>query len=284
MFMWYVSRCAITLGRSTAAMKSRVSWVVFMTLVSYRLQNSSARVIPEAAALSASQAIDSWELARPRSVAGPAYLPSFEYRTPHSVVPPLSRSTPRAVASRSRPRATTSGSSLETSVSSLSPSDALTWRPCSWSSRAVMSPSNAVGSIGAISIRSYPASAVAAMAWRASSGDQPPVHTRAWTPWVIGMDLSSSFVVADACRSLVSGVVVEPAAAAQLVGQPPVALLERADLGGVGIDHLGAAHHPVRGVPQGGTGPCRGGQDGGAEGTRRLGRPGDRAVEDARAD
>src|SRR3712207_7119849 len=96
MFMWYVSRCAITLGRSTAAMKSRVSWVVFMTLVSYRLQNSRASVIPEAAALSASQAIDSCELARPRSVAGPAYLPSLEYRTPHSPSPPLSRRTSSA--------------------------------------------------------------------------------------------------------------------------------------------------------------------------------------------
>src|SRR4051812_17851688 len=225
-------------------MKSSVSCVVLMMLVSYRLQNSSASVMPEAAALSASQAIDSWELARPRSVAGPAYLPSFEYRTPHSVVPPLSRSTPSAVASRSRPRATTSGSSLETSVSSLSPSDALTWRPCSWSSRAVMSPSNAVGSIGAISIRSYPASAVAAMAERASSGDQPPVQTRAWTPWVIGMDLSSSFVGCG-CAGPGGLRFVEPAAAAQLVGQSPVAVLERAHLGGTGLDHLGGAHHPV---------------------------------------
>src|SRR4051812_35398559 len=241
--------------------------------------------MPDSAALSASQAIDSWELARPRSVAGPAYLPSFEYRTPHSVVPPLSRSTPSAVASRSRPRATTSGSSLETSVSSLSPSDALTWRPCSWSSRAVMSPSNAVGSIGAISIRSYPASAVAAMAERASSGDQPPVQTRAWTPWVIGMDLSSSFVGrARAGPGGGSGAVVQPAATAQLLGESSVAVLERADLGGIGVDDLRTAHHPVRGQPGGLPGQGCGGEDGRTERTRRLGRSGDRAAEHAGAD
>src|SRR4051812_49655679 len=119
-----------------------------------------------------------------------------------------------------------------------------------------MSASKAVGSIGAISIRSYPASAVEAIACRASSGVQPPVQTSAWTPWVTVMVFSSGFsghgsaVGPDAGRSGSASAVVEPAPAAQLGEQPLVAVLEQVGLGGVGLDHLGRVHQPGRGLLQ----------------------------------
>src|SRR3954447_20095608 len=111
------------------------------------------------------------------------------------------------------------------------------------------------------------------MARSASSRDQPPVQTRAWTPWVTAMETP--------LLSVGGGTVVPPAPSAQLGQQSLVALLEGVDLRGIGVDDLGRAYCPAGRRGERAAGPGGGGQQRGAEGAGGLRRAGDRAAEHA---
>src|ERR1019366_1526774 len=112
----------------------------------------------------------------------------------------MSLSTSRHLPRNFSPAATIRGSSLEMSVRSLSPSDAVAARSYSLSSFFVTTTSSPYGSIKGISRRSNPASFVLDTASRRPSTSNLPVQTEPWQPICMSAHFSSGSATAAAMK------------------------------------------------------------------------------------